>query len=151
MRPCDRRSIRRWSPSIHQNRRRAEPVPLPRELPSNAYKGTDSNFSEATLRKRKKQAPTDPVRRRGRGERGLDFRFPHKHPPRHFCTTFMHQPTTPATLSLCAVATYPRTKPQSSESSISCIPNGNSLRALTWLRRSQSRLFVPSMAHAVGR
>jgi AcrR family transcriptional regulator len=47
-------------------------VPLPRELPSNASRGADSDFSEATLRKRKKQAPTDPVRRRGRGEVRMD-------------------------------------------------------------------------------
>jgi hypothetical protein len=47
-------------------------VPLPRGLPSNASRGTDSDFSEATLRKRKKQAPTDPVRRRGRGEASMD-------------------------------------------------------------------------------
>src|SRR5271154_3757301 len=145
MRPCNRLSIRRWSPSIHQSRCRAEPVPLPRELRSNASRGADSDFSEVTLRKRKKQAPTDPDRRLGRGEQGLDFRFLHKNPPRHFCTTCMHQPTTPATLSLCAVATYLRTKPQSSESSISYMPNGNFLRALMWLRRSQSRLFVTSM------
>jgi AcrR family transcriptional regulator len=45
---------------------------LPCELPSNASRGADSDFSEATLRKRKKQVPTDPVRRRGRGEASMD-------------------------------------------------------------------------------
>jgi AcrR family transcriptional regulator len=43
-------------------------VPLPRELPSKASRDADSDFSEATLRKKNKQAPTDPIRRRGRDD-----------------------------------------------------------------------------------